>query len=241
VAPATPAAEAFHAPPIRFGDSWTVVVRSKAPEEEETPNQGAAWHFTAVGVRDDQIAVEARPVGTQAEPVTLLIDPRTGMMIRSRVVVPSNDGPKMIDRHYEPGHPCLADLSPVPFDRPAFPLAVPAAMQRGAAAVQETVYEATRPAEEGRVQFAGKTRQRVFRTDAKAAAKLIARPEPGVPAWKGKLPAAPRCRVELIGAGRGKVEQLWAAGIPWPVYSASSTARCWLVDFKRGSTEGMRQ
>jgi hypothetical protein len=89
------------------------------------------------------------------------------------------------------------------------------------------------------VQFGGKVIQRVYRCDAKLGAQTMARGlrEAGT-AWGGKLPAIPACRVELVASGGEKIEQLWAPGIPWPLYTATATTRSWLVDFQRQRKEG---
>jgi hypothetical protein len=215
------------------------MVRSAFPEAHGPWQEAEAWQFTAVGVRADQVAVEARPAGSRRDaPVMLLIDPATGGLLRSRVAVPAKYGPKLIERHYEPARPGLAELSPVPIDRPAFPLRVPEAAVAGGPP-SETVYDGVRSAPTGRVQFGGRTRQRVYACGPAAGRARLRQGlrEAGhtVPA---KLAASPRCRVELFAPGGEKVEQLWSPAIPWPLYSASATTRAWLIDFRPGSPRG---
>jgi len=218
------------------------MVRSAVPDAPDAWQPDEAWQFTVTGVRDDQAVVEARPLGSQNEaPVTLLLDPHTGTMVRSRVVVPSNYGPKMIDERYDAGKPCVSQLSPVPFDRPAFPLALPAKTKIPRwDGCTEVAYERTQAPRSGGVSFSGRTLQRVYRSDAKAGARVVARGarSAGGASPMKSLPAAPRCRVEIVGPRGETVEQLWAAQIPWPVYSGSATKRCWLINFKRAATEG---
>jgi hypothetical protein len=147
----------------------------------------------------------------------------------------------MVDRTYDPGQPCVADLSPVPFDRPAFPLTLPPAAKKGQKKpYSEQLFEDVSPAASGRVQFSRKTRQRVYRTDARASAKVLERGlrESGSAGAETEIPAKPHCRVEIVTPGGRTVEQLWAAGVPWPLYSASESARSWLVHFKRSTREG---
>jgi hypothetical protein len=230
--------EQFRPATIRFGDSWTVLVYSTqpAPDEERLPAE--AWRFTAVGVRPDQIAVQARRIGSRDDaPVTLLLDPGSGSLLRSRVAVPASLGPRIIDRQHDPSKPALVDLSPVPFDRPAFPLLLPEKQKMAARrAPRETVYEGVSAAAAGRVRFGGTTRQRVYRVDTRSASAVIARGLRAAGAsWPGKLPASPACRVEILAPGGQRVEQLWAAGIPWPIYSATPTQLSWLVEFKRAT------
>ena len=57
-------------------------------------------------------------------------------------------------------------------------------------------------------------------------------------AWHGRLPAAAACRVEIVAPGGQKVEQLWATGVPWPLYTATATTRSWLVNYQRSRKEG---
>src|SRR5207249_367460 len=104
----------------------------------------------------------------------------------------------------------------------------------------EMAYEGTHAPVSGGVAFSARMVQRVYRSDAKAGAKVLdrsGRSAGGAPALK-KLPAAPRCRVEIVGPRGETVEQLWAARIPWPIYSGTATKRCWLVNFKPAATEG---
>src|SRR5439155_24039945 len=132
-------------------------------------------------------------------------------------------------------------LSPVPFDRPAFPLALPAdATAAAREGCTEMAYEGTRAPSAGGVAFSVRTVQRVYRSDARSGAKVMARSARtagGAPAPK-RLPAAPGARVEIVGPRGETVGQLWAGGIPWPIYSGSATKRCWLVNFKPAGTEG---
>jgi len=218
------------------------MVRSALPDAPDAWQPDEAWQFAVTGVRDDQVVIEARPLGSRDEaPVTLLLDPHNGTMLRSRVVVPSNYGPKMIDERYDLGKPCVSELSPVPFDRPAFPLALPARTRTPKwEDCTEIAYERTQTSRSGGVAFSGRTVQRVYRSDAKAGAKVMARGarSAGGASPLKSWPATPRCRVEIVGPRGETVEQLWAARIPWPVYSGSATKRCWLVNFKRAATEG---
>lgn len=244
VAPADPAGPALRAPELHFGDSWTVIVQGAHPEDDGAWLPHEAWRFTVTGVREDQAVVEGRPVGSSGQaPVTLLLDPRSGTLRRSRVVLPANFGPKMVDREYQPSQPCVTDLSPVPFDRPAFPLILPV-NKKGAAGQPFTqqVYEAADAGAPGHVRFSAKTVQRVYPTDAKSAEKILARDhragargaEAGTEAVRPlTLAAKPRWRVEIKVPGGKSVEQLWAPSVPWPVYSASSTTRSWMVEFNR--------
>ena len=247
VAPAAAApadGQAVRAPELRFGDSWTVIVQAAHPEDDGAWQTEEAWQFTVTGVRADQTVVEARRAGSSGiAPVTLLLDPSSGTLRRSRVVLPANFGPKMVDREYQADQPCVNDLSPVPFDRPAFPLIVPVS-KKGAPGKPFTqrVFEAADTAAPGHVRFSSKTVQRVYPTDAKAAEKILARDqregsrgaEAGAEAVRPlTLAAQPRWRVEIKVPGGKSVEQLWAPSIPWPVYSASSTTRAWMVEFNR--------
>src|SRR5262249_2482750 len=94
------------APPLRFGDQWTVRVAVADPPETNAWQGGSVWEFAVVGASSEQVIVEARPSGSRdSAPVTLVLDPASGGLVRSRVVVPSNYGPKMIDRQHAPDRP----------------------------------------------------------------------------------------------------------------------------------------
>src|SRR5262249_41355379 len=191
--PPVPAGKSFRAPEIRVGDRWLVMVRAELPQEAGAWLPDDAWQFVAVGVQPDQVVVEARPVRRpDADPVTLIIDPRSGALVRSGVVVRANFGRKMIDRSHDAGQPGLVEMSPVPIDRPASPLLLPQAARKGSASPpSETQYDTVRAAAPGRVQFGGKVLQRVYRCDAKTGAQTVARglAHAGT-AWPGRLPAA---------------------------------------------------
>src|SRR5262245_37905939 len=123
-----PAGEKFRPREMQFGDSWVVVSTSAFPDSRGGVNwhPPVGWKFTVASVRSDQVAVEARRLGSSDDPaLTLAIDPRTATIIRSRVLVPATYGDRILDRRYQPGEPCLTDLSPVPFDRPVFPVVLP--------------------------------------------------------------------------------------------------------------------
>jgi hypothetical protein len=217
------------------------MVRSALPQVADAWQPDDAWQFTAIGARPDEVIVEARPLRRpDAEPVTVMIDPQSGALLRSRVVVPANFGPKLIDRSHDAAQPGLVEMSPVPIDRPVFPLLLPAPPKKGSPPPSsETRYETVRPAAPGHVQFGGQVLQRVYRCDRKIGTQTVARGlRAAGAAWRGKLPAAPACRVEIVGSGGEKVEQLWAAGIPWPLYTASANTRSWLVEFQRNRKEG---
>jgi hypothetical protein len=236
-----PAASTFPAAPLRFGDTWVVISCAGFPDSRGGLiwHDPEAWSFAVTSARPDQVVVEARPVGSVDDPrVTLGLDPRTGNIVRTRIGVPSNYGQRMLDRKYPGDIPCLTEFSPVPIDRPAFPLLLPPAGKNGGAPYREVVHEdTTSPTGDGRVGFKHAVRQRVYRADARSGSQFIERGlrELQKTGLRENIPFGGGCRVELIGAGGHPVEQVWSSRYPWPVYSATETARCWLVEYKKAS------
>ncbi len=191
------------------------------------------WHFEVQGIEkvggDDCYKVEIKcEAGKRVQPVTTIwSNAKTMMMQQFKTQVPVQGEFRPVTEQYKQSGarpaPVIAPLSVLPLEMPVF--LDDAGTKEGKQTFDYEVISGPGEAKAlGDVSFGIQVEQEVSAPPADYA-KGLNLPED----FSKGLEKAPLMKVEIKASRKGKVEQLWQPGKPWPVFSKNGATEARLV------------
>jgi hypothetical protein len=225
-------------PQWHVGQKWYVETVTTQTQARRDPKQApkskpVKWQFQVQGIekvhdRDCyKVQIDCQAEGRKQPVTTIWTDKQTMTLQKMQTQLPVQGDFKQVTEQYKPseqGAPVLAPLTALPLELPVFKKEMPGAKALDPETYSYEAMQSPEGAKEpGEVSFAFDVRQQLKTTTSAKAKGLVDEK------FSKDLDKAALVEVEIQGPHR-KVQQLWQAEQPWPVYSNNGTTEARLIE-----------